>query len=166
MQQRRYYHSALHESDNMAHWIEDCLHGNRMLEKCYCSNGPDPSSKICTECERRTKLEVPNKEILSRESLQEHFEQFESEWADRLGQTGRALRNDLQKLTDLILLEAQDMLDECIKARVASWALTDSEETIPMEKFSKEGVLRIASNREVVSDGELLELVRQRFNFQ
>ena len=95
--------------------------------------------------------------------FRKYFEEFEAEWSERLGQTGTALRRDLQKLTDLLLIETREVAREQIRELVASWALSGSEEVIPMEKWDKEGVLRMASNRDFISDGELLELVRMRF---
>lgn len=83
-------------------------------------------------------------------------EEFQTRWVERLGETGRDLTNDLRQLVDLILIEQ----DELIKERVASWALRGSDETIPVSKLDKEGIIRALFAPGFMTTSERVELAQ------
>lgn len=95
--------------------------------------------------------------------FRQHFDEFEARWRERLGSMGGDLAHDLRQLTDLLLVEQTQILDEMIRSRVASWALAGSEEKIPLDRISKEGLALLLTNPEYISNGELMELLKQRF---
>ena len=95
--------------------------------------------------------------------FRQHFDEFEARWRERLGTMGGELAHDLRQLTDLLLVEQTQVLEEIIKSRVASWALSDSDEKIPLHRISKEGVAILLTNPEYISNGELMEILKQRF---
>ncbi len=92
-----------------------------------------------------------------------HLDAFEIQWKERLGDTGEALARDLRQLVDLLLIDQTRLLDERIKEQVASWALINSDEKIPLEKISKEGLAILLANPGYISNGELMEILKQRF---
>ena len=96
-------------------------------------------------------------------TLREYFEQFNAQWTERLGTTGESLARDLSQLVDLILEEHKSILEEIVKERVASWALSESEEKIPLDKISKEGLALLLTNPDYISNGELFEIIKARF---
>ena len=51
------YHSALHESDNVCHWIDDCRYGSRIRERCYRVECSPPKERYCPSCQSRSPLE-------------------------------------------------------------------------------------------------------------
>ena len=95
--------------------------------------------------------------------LRNHLDQFHSEWSDRLGSTGDHLAQYLRKLVDLLLVEQEEIVTEATKRLVAPWALADSDERIPLDKISKEGLLMLLANPSYISNGELLEMLKARF---
>ena len=94
--------------------------------------------------------------------VQEVLQQFGDEWRKRLGSTGDDLARDLTLLADAILAENELAIEEVVRKRVASWALADSDEKIPLNKISKEGLVQLLTNPEYISDGELLEILKAR----
>lgn len=86
------------------------------------------------------------------EILREHLGEGEGEEIHQL----------IRDLIDIIRQESVEMVEKVIKRRVASWALTDSDETIPLEKFSREAILNLMRNRQFVSDSELAEILAAR----
>ena len=96
-------------------------------------------------------------------TVREYMEQFRTQWRERLGDTGDSLARDLNILVEVILAEHREILDEALKERVASWALIDSDETIPLTKISKEGLAQLLANPDYISNGELFEIFKARF---
>ena len=96
--------------------------------------------------------------------IQHYLKEFHDKWAGHLGETGELLANDLRKLVDLILHEYEAIVEETIEKRVASWALANSKEQIPLNKISKEGLAKLLANPEYISNGELWELLKPRFD--
>ena len=94
--------------------------------------------------------------------LEEWFNEFHTEWREHLGDTGERLAKDLKQLADLLLIEQSSLLDERIDARVASWARAGSDEKIPLDKISKEGLSMLLANPDYISNGELLEILKAR----
>ena len=95
--------------------------------------------------------------------IRDAMEKFRADWHRRLGESGDVLARDLNLLVDAILKETELIIDERVRARVAPWALIDNDDVIPVSKFSKEGILKLLGNREFISDGELFEILRTRF---
>ena len=95
--------------------------------------------------------------------LRQHFEEFEVRWRERLGAVGGDLARDLRQLTDLLLMEQKRVGEETIRNRVASWALVDSDEKIPLDKIGKDGLMTLLTNPGYISNGELMEILKQRF---
>ena len=91
------------------------------------------------------------------------FEEFEAQWRERLGGTGKALSRDLRMLTDLMILHQTELIDERVKQQVASWALANSDEKIPLDKISKDGLLALLTNQVYISNGEIMEMLKLRF---
>lgn len=95
--------------------------------------------------------------------LRKYLDQFHSEWSERLGGTGEDLARDLRKLVDLLLVEQEEIATEATKRLVDSWALADSDEKIPLNKISKDGLVGLLANPDYISNGELMEILKARF---
>ena len=57
MSQGRFYHSVLHDTDNVYHWIDDCGYGSLIQERCYCVECSPPKERYCPVCQSRSPLE-------------------------------------------------------------------------------------------------------------
>jgi len=101
--------------------------------------------------------------VITESELRKYLDQFHSEWSERLGGTGEDLARDLRKLVDLLLVEQEEIATEATKRLVASWALAASDEKIPLDKISKEGLLVLLANPNYISNGELMEMLKARF---
>ena len=102
-------------------------------------------------------------ERTSTSNLRDCLDQFHAKWSERLGVVGEDLARDLNQLVDLLLIEQEDFIDERVKERVASWALVGSDEKIPLSKISKDGLLRLLTDPNYISNGELMEMLKARF---
>ena len=95
--------------------------------------------------------------------LRSHMAEFQTKWGERLGGVGEDLARDLAQLVDLLFMEQERIIDETVRERVASWALAGSDEKIPLNKISKEGLMILLANPDYISNGELMEMLKARF---
>ena len=91
-------------------------------------------------------------------NVREYMEEFRAQWHEHLGSTGDDLARDLSQLVDVILAE----FEAIVRENVASWALVNSDEKIPLSKISKEGLVHLLANPEYISNGELFEVLKTR----
>ena len=67
MHQGSFYLSALHDTDNVYHWIDDCRYGSLIQERCYCVKCSPPKERSCPSCQSRTPLEESISSVLQAE---------------------------------------------------------------------------------------------------
>ena len=99
-----------------------------------------------------------------RDFIQAHLEQFRIQWTNRLGSVGNDLSRDLCQLVDLLLEEHHRIAIEAVNETVEPWARLGSEERIPLSKITKEGLASLLMNPEYISNGELMKILKQRFD--
>ena len=105
--------------------------------------------------------------VINKTSIQETMEKLKADWRERYGIVGEEQSRDLNLLVDAILVYTEErnleLMNQVVNERVASWALANSDEKIPLDKISKEGLAILLANPDYISNGELLEMLRVRW---